>query len=83
MFQQAAASPFGHSAPLPFAPHNKAKEDLKKQGRKKKIKKTPKTKKRADFVYIKIHEHMVWPLICKSHSVCSKGQLLTDRPGQF
>lgn len=34
MFQQAAALPFGHSAPLPFAPHNKAKEDLKTWGKK-------------------------------------------------
>lgn len=55
MFQQAAASPFGHSAPLPFAPHNKAKEDLKKQGRKKiikkKIKKTPQKPKKELILF--------------------------------
>lgn len=76
MFQQAAALPFGHSAPLPFAPHNKAKQDLKTWGKKYK-------KKGADFVYIKIHEHMVWPLISKSHKICLKGQFLTDGPGRF
>lgn len=60
--------PFGRFAPSPLTPHNKVKRDLKNW-------------KKADFVYIKIHEHMVWPLISKSLSVCLKGQLLTHRSG--
>lgn len=64
---------FGHFAPLPLTPHKKEKRDLKIWG----------GGKTADFVYIKIHEHMAWPLSSRSHSVCLKGQLLMHRPGHL
>jgi len=69
MYQHAVAYPLAVLLLCPLTAHKKVERDLKNW-------------RKADFVYIKIHERMVWPLISRSQSVCLKGHLLKHRPGQ-